>query len=173
METLTYFKTMCRYNRWMNEKIYEVCATMPDEVRKRDCGAFFHSIHGTLNHLLLADRMWLGRFTQNPVSYPSLDHELYSDFEELRRERAKTDAAIESWIASLNEADLDEPLIFTPMSIGREMSFPLGHVALHFFNHQTHHRGQITTLMNQLGYDSGVTDLLRMPGLKLNMEKRT
>src|SRR5687767_304726 len=94
-------QTMCRYNRWMNEKLYAVCATMPDELRKEDRGAFFHSMHGTLNHLLLADRIWMGRFTAQPFMARSLDEELYSDFEILRQERAKTDAAIEAWIQAL------------------------------------------------------------------------
>jgi uncharacterized damage-inducible protein DinB len=63
LETIT---TMARYNRWMNERLYECCSRLPDEARKRDMGAFFKSIHGTLNHLLLADRVWLGRFTGKP-----------------------------------------------------------------------------------------------------------
>ena len=66
-------QTMCRYNRWMNEKLYAVCATMPDELRKEDRGAWFHSMHGTLNHLLLADRLWMGRFTGKPFKARSLD----------------------------------------------------------------------------------------------------
>ena len=98
-----YVRTMARYNRWMNERLYELAAGIPDAERKRDMGAFFKSIHGTLNHLLLADRVWLGRFA-GPVFTPrSLDQEMYADFDELRREGAKTDDAIDSWVAGLTD----------------------------------------------------------------------
>src|SRR4029434_3118727 len=96
-----YPRTMARYNRWMNERLYECCARIPDAERKRDMGAFFKSIHGTLNHLLLADRIWLGRFTGVPFAVTGLDQELYADFAELRRERECTDREIVSWVASL------------------------------------------------------------------------
>ena len=153
---------MCRYNRWMNDKLYVVCAAVPDEIRKEDKGAFFRSIHGTLNHLLLADRVWLGRFRNYPCHFQSLSQELYSDFEELRRERDRTDTEIEEWIAGLAEEELSLPLTFTLMTSGVQETFPLWHCVLHFFNHQTHHRGQLTTLLEQAGFDSGVTDLLQM-----------
>ena len=90
-----------RYNRWMNEKLYRAAASLSDEARKRDLGAFFKSIHGTLNHLLLADRVWLSRFQGVPApegfmapGIRSLDQELYADFDDLRRERALTDSAL-------------------------------------------------------------------------------
>jgi uncharacterized damage-inducible protein DinB len=72
------------YNAWMNDKLYSACATLPDEERKRDRGAFFHSIHGTLNHILLADSVWMGRFEGQPFVFKSLDQELHSSFDELR-----------------------------------------------------------------------------------------
>ena len=85
---------MARYNQWMNEKLAAVCAQIPDSERRRDMGAFFKSIHGTLNHLLLADRIWLGRFKSRPFVASALSAELYSDFEEMIRERSDTDAEI-------------------------------------------------------------------------------
>src|SRR5437879_7963416 len=88
-------RMMAGYNRWMNEKLYAVCAQLSDEDRRRDRKAFFRSIHGTLNHLLLTDRGWLGRFNGKPWTFRSLDQELYADFDELRRERSKTDREIE------------------------------------------------------------------------------
>ena len=91
MTTLDLFQTMCRYNAWMNQKIYAVCETIPDAVRREDKGAPFCSIHGTLNHLLLTDRIWLGRFLQQPFAFQSLSQELFHDFAELRREREATD----------------------------------------------------------------------------------
>lgn len=158
-----YLQTMCRYNRWMNQKLYAVCATIPDEIRKADKGAFFRSMHGTLNHLLLTDRSWLARFVGEPVQYDSLAEELYSDFAELRAEREKTDTDIKQWVQALTAESLAGDLKFTTMSTGVTKLKPLWLCVIHFFNHQTHHRGQLTTLMEQSGYDSGVTDLAAMP----------
>ena len=85
------FLIQSRYNQWMNHKLYTVCEQVPDEERKQDMGAFFHSIHGTLNHLLLGDRLWMGRFTGTDFPVKSLDQELYRDFKELWRARTDTD----------------------------------------------------------------------------------
>src|SRR6478672_10623399 len=118
-------RAMARYNRWMNERLYDCCARIPDADRKRDMGAFFKSIHGTLNHLLLADRVWMGRFT-GPVFVPqSLAQELYADFEELRRERGLTDDAIDAWVATLDEAAFARTLSYTSISKPAPQSKPL------------------------------------------------
>ena len=158
---------MCRYNQWMNEKLYAVCETIPDEVRKEDRGAFFRSIHGTLNHLLLTDRLWLGRFHNRPYPFKSLDEELYDDFGVLRQERVKTDNDLLAWVATLTEEIVAAPFIYTNYQ-GQSMTFPYWILVAHLFNHQTHHRGQITTLLNQAGYDSGPTDLPLMPGARID-----
>lgn len=159
-----HFEILSRYNRWMNENLYRVCAEIPDEERKADRGAFFRSIHGTLNHLLLADRRWLGWFLDQPFLIRALDQELYGDFAELRSERRKTDAEIEAWVGSLTEDRLAQSLTITTLA-GAELTYPLWFALDHLFNHQTHHRGQITTLIFQLGYDTDPTDLHRLPGL--------
>lgn len=153
------FRMMAGYNSWMNERLYEICAEITDEERKRDRGAFFRSIHGTLNHLLLADRAWLGRFTAHPVTFPSLDHELYAAFDDLRRERSRTDTAIEAFCEALDDADLAKPLDYATTA-GKRFSHPLAPALAHMFNHQAHHRGQLTTLLSQSGIDPGVTDLV-------------
>jgi uncharacterized damage-inducible protein DinB len=157
-----YLRRLAQYNRWMNEKLYAVCETMTDEERKQQRGAPFGSMHGVLNHLLLADRVWLGRVFGTPFVVTGLDQELYSDFAELRRERAATDDEIEKWIASLTEEKLAGNLTFTPMSIPVERTVPLWAVVQHMFNHQTHHRGQLTAMIEQAGYDCGVTDILAL-----------
>jgi uncharacterized damage-inducible protein DinB len=157
-----------RYNRWMNQKLYAVSSKLEDEDRKRDRGAFFKSIHGTLNHILVGDRTWMGRFTgaklehgwMGPGGIRSLDQELYADFEELQRERAKTDAEILQWVATLSAQRLAEDLRFVRNGVPVEA--PLWCSVAHFFNHQTHHRGQVTTLLLQAGQDPGVTDLVAM-----------
>jgi len=166
--TPEYARVMARYNRWMNDKLYAVAGKLTDAERKEDRGAFFGSVHRTFNHLLLADRVWLGRFTgaalqpgeMGPGGIRSLDQELYADFDELRRERAKTDDEITGYAAALTEEKLAGNLRYVRRGAVNE--FPLWHAVAHFLNHQTHHRGQVTTLLMQAGHDPGVTDLVAM-----------
>ena len=168
MMTLEWIGALARYNRWMNDKLYALAATLGDDARKRDAGAFFKSIHGTFNHLLVADRVWLGRFTgvtvpdgdMAPGGIRSLDQELYGDFEELRRERGKTDEALSSWVMGLTPEQLAGSLVY--MRRGQKQECPLWWAVAHLLNHQTHHRGQITTVLTQQGCDPGVTDLFAM-----------
>lgn len=157
--------TMARYNQWMNSRLYEVCAELSDGDRKTDRGLFFGSIHGTLNHLLLADKIWLGRFMDEPFPASALDQELFADFEPLRNERADTDALILDWTAGLTEAELGGDLHYRSLSYPGDKRCPLWVAVAHFFNHQTHHRGQITAALSQLGKDYGSTDLVALPGL--------
>lgn len=162
MRLLRHYEAMARYNRWMNDKLYALAATLTDEERKRPMGAFFGSIHGTFNHLLLADRTWMARFgAGEPPPVRSLSDELYADFDELRGERAKTDRALEAYVASLTDRALEGTLAYRTMA-GAEQAHPLWIALTHVFNHQTHHRGQATTLFSQLGRDPGVTDALVM-----------
>ena len=159
---------MARYNRWMNDKLYAVSDQLTDAERKADRGAFFGSIHRTFNHILLADRVWLGRLhgvalqegEMGPGGIRSLDQELYSDFDELRRERTRTDEEIDAYAATLTDEKLAGNLRYLRRGVVNE--FPLWHAVAHLFNHQTHHRGQVTTLLMQAGHDPGVTDLIAM-----------
>ena len=153
------------YNSWINDRLYAACAGLPDEERKRDRGAFFRSIHGTLNHLLLADSIWMGRFEAKPFAFSSLDQELYAGFDELRARRGEMDRRIERWAEGLTDAALDAKLTFTSVLSKRTHSPTLWKVVAHFFNHQAHHRGQLTTLLSQAGVDYGGTDLLFMPSV--------
>jgi uncharacterized damage-inducible protein DinB len=164
MDLLVHVRRMARYNRWMNERLYASCAQLPDARRKEDVGAFFKSIHGTLNHLLLADRLWMGRFTGVPFAVRALDEELYADFEELRAQRARTDEEIVRWVDGLREPDLDATLAYTSIVNPAPRTQAMDLAVTHFFNHQTHHRGQLTTLLMQRGIDPGVTDLMWMEG---------
>lgn len=162
------YPTLSRYNRWMNEKLFAICAQLSDEQRKRDLQAPFGSIHGTWNHLLLTDCIWLARFAGEKFEFQTLADELYGDFDELRHERIKIDAAIDEFVNGLTPEKLNVTLRFTrhvapdpPV----EFAFPLWVGVQQLFNHQTHHRGQITTLLEQSGVDCGVTDFAKMPGL--------
>ena len=156
-------QTMAGYNRWMNDKLYAACAELSDDERKADRRAFFKSIHGTLNHILLADRVWFGRFVGRPFKVRSLDQELYADFGELRAERAALDQDIDGWSQSVTDEQLAGKVRFMSIVAPGPLEYDLWVCVAHFFNHQTHHRGQVTALLSQLGRDYGVTDLLWMP----------
>jgi uncharacterized damage-inducible protein DinB len=158
-----YARTMARYNEWMNGCVYDASAMLSDAQRKEDMGAFFKSIHGTLNHLLLADSIWMGRFTGRPITVTSLAQELRSDFDELRAARAAMDRDIVEWAGRLTHDVLADEFSYTSIVNPQPRSYPMGIVVAHFFNHQTHHRGQLTTLLMQRGIDPGVTDLIALP----------
>ncbi len=179
---LDWARSLARYNQWMNDRLYAVAASLSETDRRRDLGAFFRSVHGTLDHLLTADRLWLGRFTQGGPGAAALaraavlldeelarlsgdggEPDLWPDFETLRRERSVTDTDILAWAERLSSRDLDAPFAYRTMN-GDQRCHPGGQAVLHFFNHQTHHRGQVTDLLMRLGKDPGVTDLLVMPG---------
>ena len=157
---MNYHSAMANYNQWMNQKLYAVCAEIPDLDRKSDRGAFFKSVHGTLNHILVADRIWLGRFTQQ-LFRAQLDTELYGDFSELRSQRGRLDLTIIDWAQDLTPDWLNADFTYTNSS-GFTRTRPHWLLVTHMFNHQTHHRGQLTTLLHQMGYQSGVTDLPAM-----------
>jgi uncharacterized damage-inducible protein DinB len=150
-----------RYNRLANEKLYEVCADLSDEERRRDLGAFFRSVHGTLNHLLLGDRIWMTRFEGGEHPSTDLGAILFDDFTELRRARAGMDARIEAFFARLSDGFETGNLRYVNNS-GVDTADPLAVILPHFFNHQTHHRAQVHTLLSQLGRDPPVLDLHRV-----------
>jgi len=173
MSPIEQYRALARYNRWMNRKVFAAAAGLEDAERKRDRGAFFGSLHRTLNHLLLADRTWMLRFTDDKERYVSrtvageaiairsLAHELYEDFETLHRERERTDEDLLEWTYALDEATLDRTLEYAT-SAGKTQSHPTWWAVGQLFNHQTHHRGQATTLLTQAGVDVGSTDLIAM-----------
>lgn len=158
-----YAHTMSGYNRWMNQRLYAACTPLPEELRRRDVGGFFKSIHGTLSHILLADRIWLGRFTGQPFQVAGLDEDRWPQFDLLRRERITTDEAITAWAGALRNAAENAELVWHSIVNPQQRRMPLRIAVVHFFNHQTHHRGQLTTLLKQQGIDPGVTDLIHMP----------
>lgn len=159
----TYCQAMAAYNHWMNQRLYAICAQLSDEARCADRGAFFKSIHGTLNHLLVGDRIWIGRFLQQSLTQAKVADELYSNFAELRQQRDITDRQILDWAATLSGDWLSQPFTYRSGLDGKTRTFPAWLLVTHLFSHQTHHRGQLTTLLMQQGYDPGVTDLPWMP----------
>lgn len=158
-----------KYNREFNERLFAVAAQLSDAERRQDMGAFFGSIHATLNHILLADRIWLGRFAAAfpelkslhdaavVTRFSSLREELCADFADLHKERIATDQVITAWTAELTDVQLAATMSYRN-SRGGLRQHPAWIAVAHLFNHQTHHRGQVTTLLSQLGHDVGVTD---------------
>lgn len=165
MISTDYCRLLARYNRWINERLYALAADMPDAQRKEDRGAFFGSIHRTLNHILWGDRIWLGRFTGEPCHVPPYGTDMYEDFATLRAERDATDTRILAWAGALDAAWLETTLEYRAASDGKLRAVPAWVVAAHLFQHATHHRGQVTTLLKQSGRDPGVTDLQYLPGV--------
>jgi uncharacterized damage-inducible protein DinB len=173
MDSLDAYRAQARYNTWMNAKLYATSAELTDDERRRELGAFFGSVHRTLNHLILCDYAWMLRFAPdladavprdasgNPIRLTSLDSVLYDEFDVMRSKRVELDRTIEQWVAGLSASDLDADMTYKSTK-----GVPYRHVMwwalTHFFNHQTHHRGQATTLLSQLGRDVGITDLLIM-----------
>jgi uncharacterized damage-inducible protein DinB len=156
---------MARYNRWINARLYAACAAFNEARRKRDCGAFFGSMHRTLNHLLWGDRVWLGRIVNEPYPAPAFGADLYAEFDVLGRERELTDGALEAWAAAVTSAQLASMLDYRSSVDGKTRRLSVAIAAVHMFNHGTHHRGQLTTLIAQAGADPGPTDLPWVPGV--------
>ncbi|SBT17889.1 DinB family protein [Marinomonas gallaica] len=154
---------MANYNRWMNQRIYDVCSQLSDQELREDRKAFFGSIHGTLNHLLLGDKIWLGRFLGSPYTVAKLDEEIHHSFLDLKTDREATDQAIIDWANGLTDDVLDSTLEYRSVVNPQPRSYEMWLAVNHFFNHQTHHRGQVTTLLCQVGLDVGLTDLIWLP----------
>jgi len=173
MDILAHIKLLAQYNQWMNDKVYETAAKLDPASLEADRGAFFGSVLGTLNHLVVGDTIWLKRFGTHPAGHrslgairqaespASLDQILYRDFRQLSQQRKVLDATIIAWTAELTEVDLDHTLEYRNMK-GVPQRKRFGSLVLNVFNHQTHHRGQVTTLLSQAGLDVGVTDLLAL-----------
>lgn len=153
------FQTYTRYNTWMNQRIYAGCTKIPDADRKRDLGAFFKSIHGTLNHLVVADMFNLARFKGEPLPALKLDSIVHENFDELRAVRAALDRQFADIFATATDAWLNEEIKIVSVIYKTTFTCQRWFYAMQVFNHQTHHRGQVTTLMMQLGVDPGPTDL--------------
>ena len=159
-----HYQLMAEYNRWMNERLYTLCANLPDAERRQDRGAFFKSIHGTLNHLYYGDQAWFGRFTGRPM-VAKIQTEFFATFDELREARKVLDDEIVAWANKLQDQWLRSPFTYTSSVDGKTRTLPTWTLVVHMFNHQTHHRGQLTTLLMQAGIDPGETDIPWLPAL--------
>jgi len=139
--TIKNFRQLADYNHWANLRLYGAALEMPEETYRRSTGVFFNSLHGTLNHLLLTDRIWLKRLTGTGEHPDRLNAILYENRQELLRARMAEDARLIGVIAGYADADLGKPISYQTTS-GKAYTQPLQDILLHLFNHQTHHRGQ-------------------------------
>src|SRR5471030_2721644 len=142
-----YFEQRAAYNRWANARLYEAAFSLSDADYRRDVGAFFKSMHGTLNHLLLTDRLWLKRLTGAGEHPNRLNAIIYEDRHALALARADEDDRIVRYVVSLDAAALERPLKYANTS-GKEFEQKLSDILAHLFNHQTHHRGQAHTILS-------------------------
>lgn len=169
------YRLLARYNQWMNERLYQACDGLSEAERRLDRGAFFGSIHGTLNHLMWGDLLWLRRFaTADPARCAALAADLlelpqdalfativHEDWNALGARRQRLDAAIVAWTQAM-PPEYPQEIFRYSNTKGVQREHPVWIALTHLFNHQTHHRGQLTTLLMQAGVDPGVTDLIAL-----------
>lgn len=153
------FEKLALYNRWANRRLYAAVAGLSDAQFREDRGAFFKSMRGTLNHLLVADRVWLHRIEGAGPMPSSLDEIIADRFEDLRAAREAEDERIIRVVSAQDEARFDRPFAYRSMA-GTDHELPFVQILTHVFNHQTHHRGQAHTLLSQFGLDAPSIDFV-------------
>jgi uncharacterized damage-inducible protein DinB len=154
-----YFVTLARYNAWANHRLYDAVARLGEAEYVKPRVSFFGSIHATLNHVLVGDRLWLARIEEKPPLKLALNQILYSDLVALRVAREAEDQHIVNLVGGIEEKRLDRDLLYTDTS-GDRHRVPLRLVLGHFFNHQTHHRGQVHGLLSQTSVPPPELDLI-------------
>ncbi len=165
MITRDFLKTMAAYNAWQNREIYAAAGTLSDEDRKLDRGAFFKSIHGTLVHLYWGDKIWMSRFSDVTPPRMGLKESLQeiTNWDELKTARVELDDIITTWVRGLDESAIVGDMSWYSSSADRDITKPKWLLLTHFFNHQTHHRGQVHTMLTSAGAKTADTDLPFMP----------
>jgi uncharacterized damage-inducible protein DinB len=165
------FVMFAGYNAWANERLYEATSRLSDADYRADQGAFFKSMHGTLNHILVADRIWMHRFTGEGALPQSLDAILYEEFEPLREARRVEDERIVAYVRGLTDADVASDIHYGTISQPAKFVQPLSSALSHVFNHQTHHRGQAHCLLTKVAGEAPSLDLIlyqRQTGIGLD-----
>ena len=161
-----YVRAMAGYNAHMNRSLYGAASRLTDAERRADRGAFWRSVHGTFKHLVWADRMWMHRFDGwDRPALPLRDSgTLVADFAALAAARTEADAAILAWSHRFDPAWLDGDETWFSGAVQQEVTRPRALLAMHMFNHQTHHRGQVHAMLTAAGQDTGGTDLWFIAG---------
>ncbi len=156
---------MARYNRWQNRSIFDAAGDLDDAARRLDRNAFFRSIHGTLSHLLWGDTIWMSRFDGGEAPEADLGASAVwiESWDDLCTRRSATDQRILDWAGRISGERLNGELTLNSQAIGRKVTKPMALCVAHFFNHQTHHRGQVHAMLTAAGAKPGATDLFIMP----------
>lgn len=168
MITSEFARTMARYNRWQNGNHYGAADTLSEAARRQDRGAFFGSIHGTLAHLMFGDGIWMSRFAADDSFKPlaksiAESPHMFPDWPAMKAARLALDERIIAWADGLSLRDLDGELTWYSGAMMREVTKPRALLITHFFNHQTHHRGQVHAMLTAAGAKPGDTDLMILP----------
>ena len=145
-----HFEMFARYNQWANARLFRMAVALPEEEYRRNVGAYFGSLHGTLNHLLTADRIWMRRLTGRGEHPEKLDTILYDERHALRTAREAQDLRILAFVQGLEESDFERQWDYRTLD-GSSRRQPLGEILSHLFNHHTHHRGQSHAILTMLG----------------------
>ena len=155
-----HLRRMARYNAWANRRLYAACEQLAEDEYHKPRAAFFGSIHGTLNHLLVTDRIWLARIEGGPSPEARLDDRPCPGLADLKSARAAEDARMIDLVDGYAEADLPRPVRYRRVTAPDEMVTPLHVCWLHLFNHQTHHRGQVHDQLSQTAVAPPPLDLI-------------
>ena len=167
MISADFVRTFARYNRWQNRSLYGAADTLPADERTRDRGAFFSSIHGTLSHILWGDLQWMSRFApdlaEKPPALVRQSPGNFPDWDDLKARRIAADEMIIGWADAMQPDWLDGDLFWYSGAMTANVSKPKWLTVAHFFNHQTHHRGQVHAMLTAAGAKPDDTDLFIMP----------
>lgn len=155
-----FFTMMSAYNQWANASLYDAVARLSPEEFTRDVSAFFRSMRGTLNHLLVTDLIWMQRFTSQGEAPRELNAILHGTFPDLRAAREAQDRRIIDWIAALDDRAFAGNFTYVPVTNPRQVTQRLAPALVHLFNHQTHHRGQAHMILSVLGKNPPPLDLI-------------
>ncbi len=153
------FPTLAGFNQWAYGRIYDCVSALPDDAYRKDRQAYFGSIHATLNHLLLIDRLWTRRIKGTPLGFSALDDILYDNFKELRAAQEAENVALIELVAGVGEDDM-QTRIHYEASDGTPGERALWMILTTLFNHQTHHRGQVHTMLTQAGINPPPLDVV-------------
>jgi uncharacterized damage-inducible protein DinB len=160
MTPTAHYQMFGHYNAWANSRLYEAAAALSTEQYRADRGAFFKSVHGTLNHLLVTDHVWMHRFTGEGAAPERLDAILFENFTELRAAREAEDRRIIDFVDRLDDARIAGTIKYRRVSTPEQFEQQMAPALAHWFNHQTHHRGQVHALLTGLVGKAPELDLL-------------
>jgi uncharacterized damage-inducible protein DinB len=160
MTPAAHYRMFGHYNAWANGRLYDAVSRLTDEQYRADRRAFFKSVHGTLNHLLVTDRVWMHRFTGEGEAPNRLDAILFETFDELRAAREAEDRRIVDYVDGLDDARIAGTIKYRRVSTPEQFEQELAPALAHWFNHQTHHRGQVHALLTGLVGQAPELDLL-------------